>query len=49
MNTKFAINPFPEGKDLTNKEHKLVTHFSYGYDWYKHLWNIADALYGAHG
>ena len=49
MNTKFAINPFPEGKDLTNKEHKLATHFSYGSDWYKHLWNIADALYGAHG
>ena len=27
----------------------MATHFSYGFEWYEHLWKLANALSGAHG
>ena len=41
---KVVINPFPEGKGIIFKAHKLATHFLYGSEQYKQLRNIVNAL-----
>ena len=46
---KVVINPFPEGKGIIFKAHKLATHFLYGSEQYKQLCKIANELSGAHG
>ena len=46
---KVAINLFSEGNNLISKAHNLATRFLYGSEWYKQLWKLANALYGAHG
>jgi hypothetical protein len=40
---KAVINPFPTGKALILKAHKLATHFLYGTTRYEHLWKISNA------
>ena len=48
MKMKVVNNPFPEVNNLISKAHKLATHFLYGSEWYDQLWNISNALSGAH-